>query len=352
MNVIPIDKARSAANLHMELVCPKLQKAQGQRIYHADSTPGKLFKYKDDANLRRETRVILAYLYTNIEDVIKGEVSTLERIKQEIDQLQINNQLSQILNGGIITDPELKRTLEECFNYTSYSSSEKPYKTLSIMGFDSCPYCNRQYVLTYITPQGKTRATLDHFFNKSSYPYLALSFFNLIPSCYTCNSSFKSDTEFSINTHINPYIKSFENHAKFTITFSKASNAHEYITQFYQNEDFLEINFVATDGSQLPNNSIAKGNIDIFQLKGLYNLHKDLVIEILQKQVIYNQGGYAKTLSQTFPKLFNNENDILKLILGNYIQVEDLHKRPFSRLTKDICEEIGLTQEILNDLLS
>lgn len=29
----------------------------------------------------------------------------------------------------------------------------------------------------------------NHFYDKGTYPYLALSFYNLIPSCSTCNSS-------------------------------------------------------------------------------------------------------------------------------------------------------------------
>ena len=48
-----------------------------------------------------------------------------------------------------------------------------------------CPYCG----LTIIKPSNKTKHQIDHFFPKGKYPFLALSYYNLIPSCDKCNES-------------------------------------------------------------------------------------------------------------------------------------------------------------------
>ena len=75
-----------------------------------------------------------------------------------------------------------------------------------------CPYCNRNYILNFQI-KGKVNATaqLDHFFDKKKYPYLAISIYNLVPSCGTCNQrkSTKQETIFY------PYNESFNNSVKF-----------------------------------------------------------------------------------------------------------------------------------------
>ena len=61
-----------------------------------------------------------------------------------------------------------------------------------------CPYCQLSLAVTvYRDHKEKAlRPTLDHFYPKHLYPYLALSLFNLIPSCYSCNSSLKGKLDF------------------------------------------------------------------------------------------------------------------------------------------------------------
>lgn len=46
-----------------------------------------------------------------------------------------------------------------------------------------CPYCGMEI----IKPTDRTKKQIDHFFPKSKFPFLALSYYNLIPSCETCN---------------------------------------------------------------------------------------------------------------------------------------------------------------------
>ena len=59
-------------------------------------------------------------------------------------------------------------------------------KFIQKIALGSCPYCNRNYIFS-INKKSSVKAEIDHFYPKSIYPYLAISYFNLIPSCPTCN---------------------------------------------------------------------------------------------------------------------------------------------------------------------
>ena len=59
------------------------------------------------------------------------------------------------------------------------------------LGIRICPYCGRSYIYR-VEKQGKkgmvaVKPQLDHFLPKSSYPFLGMNFYNLIPCCTQCN---------------------------------------------------------------------------------------------------------------------------------------------------------------------
>ena len=56
----------------------------------------------------------------------------------------------------------------------------------------TCYYCNIDFINTFKKKnQTKNAFTLDHVLEKADYPFLALSLYNLVPSCYVCNSKVK-----------------------------------------------------------------------------------------------------------------------------------------------------------------
>lgn len=54
-----------------------------------------------------------------------------------------------------------------------------------------CPYCHTSHLNYHVHGSKDMRPPLDHFYPRSRYPYLGTSLYNLIPSCYQCNSSIK-----------------------------------------------------------------------------------------------------------------------------------------------------------------
>lgn len=213
------------------------------------------------------------------------------------------------------------------FTVKADDTTYNAYDLAQSLNVTVCPYCNRNYTFTVRSKNGSTRPQFDHFYDKATYPILALSFYNLIPSCPTCNASMKGRKEFSLMTHVHPYVEGFNDKAHFTL--------HVKDSSFYYDEKGFDVKL----GS---NNAKAQKNIDDFALQAIYNNHKDIILELIQKSVMYNESYIEELMKNYEGTLFKNEEDLLRLIFGGYINDEDLGKRPLSKLTKDILEQLEI----------
>lgn len=73
----------------------------------------------------------------------------------------------------------------------TYGSLDDYYKQL-VRSKRTCRCCGISNILTeHNTP----RDAFDHYLPKSIYPYVSVCFKNLVPTCYTCNSSYKGDID-------------------------------------------------------------------------------------------------------------------------------------------------------------
>ena len=136
------------------------------------------------------------------------------------------NQINLRLNGSINSSNSLLKGIEHVFNYDSFIDKKKKiydaYKLAETLDIRTCTYCNRNYTSTVITKKGDKiiRPQFDHYFDKKSNPLLAISFFNLIPSCSICNSNVKGIQKMSLKDHIQPYIDNNLNDIRFTYKFT------------------------------------------------------------------------------------------------------------------------------------
>jgi len=81
-----------------------------------------------------------------------------------------------------------------------------------------------------------------------------------------------------------------------------------------------------------------ESNEKYFELEKLYNQeHRDIVIELLVKKAYYPQ-SYVKELSS----FGFSKDEIYRYLFSNYNKDDDLHKRPLSKLVRDISEELWL----------
>ncbi|MCG3701278.1 hypothetical protein L5F41_04075 [Aliarcobacter butzleri] len=219
---------------------------------------------------------------------------------------------------------ELNKTQKDYF-YTLYQRLKKS-EYIKDLNITVCPYCNRNYIFNFKKSNSlKATAQLDHFFDKSTYPYFSISIFNLVPSCQTCNQR-KSKIQ---NDIYHPFTETFNDDVKFKLKLKDS--------KFYYDKNSLEI-----EKKILKNEDKVNSHIKTFNINNLYEEHKDIVLELIQKAQIYNE-SYIDELYQKYEgTLFKNREDVLRHITGGYIEDKDINKRPLSKLIKDISEELEL----------
>ena len=121
----------------------------------------------------------------------------------------------------------------------------------------------------------------------------------------------------------------------------------ENIEAIMNGEEIDELQVELNTGN---NNERMQKHLEVFNIYGVYEHHKDYVTEIYTKAYIYNK-EFRDDIKARANSIFNDnkragyaisDQDINNLILGNYTNDEDLNKRPLSKLTKDIAEELNL----------
>lgn len=231
----------------------------------------------------------------------------------------------------LVKENKRKKIFKELFSlHNTYSSFSVNWnkKIVNNLNTRTCLYCNREYIVNFIdSGKSKTTAELDHFFPRSLYPFLSISFYNLIPSCKTCNSKLKGDEDTFKNKILYPYEESLDKNLEFKLKIDDSN--------FINSKDSFSL-YIKTK------NAKALKSKKLFKLKKLYQEHKDLVLELIQKREIYPDSYIDDLFHQYEGTLFKNREDVLRHITGGYIEDKDIDKRPLSKLIKDISEEIEL----------
>lgn len=149
--------------------------------------------------------------------LLGADFNTMKAIIQWM-QTEMNAQYvsEKDLNGSttLLNSSKLQR---DVFKYDYFRKSKYEFQQFLArffreeLGVTVCPYCNRNWITSvpgkkrtkqrggitppHIVPQQQgidikplITPQVDHYFPKVTYPYLALSLFNLVPSCPTCNN--------------------------------------------------------------------------------------------------------------------------------------------------------------------
>lgn len=296
-----------------------------------------------------EITPVLNFISNNLDDFLKGHPRMLESLIGSIAPLaaaaKANYEASYPgLNTRAINlwfKNEILRIFNYDFNHNSFTKARKgemAYKHAQRLNLTTCPYCNAQFTFSIKNRHFKTRPHFDHFFSKSKHPYFALSFFNLIPSCYVCNSSIKGSKEFLYSSHLHPFFDSMDGLYRFRTNISS-------VDFLVDKKDFKIVAEPVPGGNIILANK-AKRSIEEFQIEDRYNYHKDYAGEIITKSYFYNHST-IKELFEDYEiragvRLFSSEEEIIELLFGNYIHENKLHKRILSKITKDIAEEFGV----------
>lgn len=205
------------------------------------------------------------------------------------------------------------------------------YKFIKRLNIKTCPYCNRNYIsVLERTDSGNiTRPQVDHFYPKSIFPILAVSYYNLVPSCGPCNLM-KGSKNAHKDRLKSPYLMQ-ENDFKFKW---KPKNGFLYLKSLqnqgkltYKDENKIEIILETTENV----------HNEYFELSELYKQHQDIAIEVLLTK-IENPISYLYELAE-FDSSFN---EVYRSKYGSFYDYEDFHLRPLSKLKKDIALDLGI----------
>lgn len=164
--------------------------------------------------------------YQKLKAMIISRPSDFTVLINEVEELLLPEDLFTTSNRRVEQTSFGRLLSGRLFKYSTYRSSQYCVDLYRNLGFKraTCVYCNSQKTSISPKPADKggipshrIKFDLDHFLPKSIYPYLALCFFNHIPSCHSCNSQIKKEKNFRVETHINPYLESFDELYSFSI---------------------------------------------------------------------------------------------------------------------------------------
>lgn len=112
--------------------------------------------------------------------------------------------------------PAWFKDIQTIFDYEKLRA-DYGLEIISSSGLEACPYCNARKIETVLGINGVGSPDLDHFYPKSSYPFLATTLSNLIPSCWYCNQKFKREKD-TYNGHLHPLLKGTDSYNVFNFT--------------------------------------------------------------------------------------------------------------------------------------
>lgn len=225
-------------------------------------------------------------------------------------------------------------------------------KYIKQLGIKTCVYCNAQFATTAslldirYAKKGKFSIKtidtacyeLDHNKAKSLYPYLCTNFYNLQPSCSSCNRR-KNNKELNFSLY-------------YEIGDTDTKPVHFIldpvdIIRFRRTNNGRGIKpYLCDDGIEIPPviaNDTSKAGImnKMLGIQGVYDEHEDIVEEILWKHKIYSKGFMMATENQ-IKSLGIAGFDMKRFVLGGYYtNDDDFLKRPLSILKNDLWEQLN-----------
>lgn len=301
-----------------------------------------LEKFKTKSDKRSKCRkALLLKDYKSNSHKLSDFLKLNDLITGTPDQLLILN--DQLDNQIRFTN---ERFYKYFFNYKNFYD-EIDFKIGHKLDLKCCPYCNRNFI-THVSDKNNRviGPSYDHFFSKSRYKYLSLSFYNLIPSCFICNSNLKGNVDFTLENHIHPYLGGFEKDAffDFELSTNNYKGKREIIFSPYLVPN-INISNKKNDRIFGSIDNKDSGNIKIFKLQNVYKLHNDSVEEIHAK-FDKSSPHYIGSISKIISQLKTSEEEFYRFHFRNYFDSKDFHKRPLAKLDKDIYDKFKLITEL------
>lgn len=272
-----------------------------------------VFSSTQNRRLKRARVSQLNYWWNHLNDIILASPDTISAHIQKWKKKKV---------GQVV----LLNLIEEILVWYYDKISEKyGYLLVDQLNIKTCPYCNRQFIYTF-KGRANERPELDHFYPKNKYPLFCISFYNLIPSCHSCNH-IKLEEEIGVN----PYKQAFKR--PFVIT-DRVGNTLSPAEIYKLKKEDIRIRFEGTNKEE-------ELNSNVLGLEDVYNKHTDYVKELIDKSMAYDT--YArKTLVESFQGAGWHPRQVYDFVWGCHLMNAEYEDRPLSKLTKDILDLLDI----------
>ncbi|AON52337.1 hypothetical protein [Herbaspirillum seropedicae] len=219
---VRLNPLKRDGNYHYHSLVGRVNRA-AQFVQTQEFTDAHTNRNRQDAILRDR---FFSALTANRNELLKNIIISAPTELHEI-KARFHREYGDMFSAVQAIGTKRKRTFSEflqdhVFKYDLFRKSDHCLELLSDLGFESafCPYCNVHLVgiaATEVEQHRKAYVSVDHFFGQALYPYLGLSFFNLIPACSFCNQNDKGAVVFELATHIHPHVESFDDWFEFDV---------------------------------------------------------------------------------------------------------------------------------------
>jgi len=306
-----------------------------------DSLIMKLINYQESIEDQNEKDIITFLLGTNFNQIYTLISGSPEELNSIINDFEANYDTSLIsINRGKTAElTSFGNDLKKIFDYETYRSSQTCIEVFKSLEFDKsrpCPYCNIDTIeiVKYeddTTNEEKEKALLDldHFSPRCRFPFFALSFFNLIPSCIKCNQKFKSQLDFRVTTHVNPYEIALDDYFEFRTSIPLIVNMEP--------SDFnITYKQKVHQGVTFP-----QGSIEDLKLVERLETKKEDIMRFFNAISRFNNGkNTANELAKKTLTLEYSIHDALK-DFGVTDNRNDIHRKELSKVYRDIFKNIS-----------
>lgn len=272
----------------------------------------------------------------NYPDIIKANPIEIEKLIVKFNKIDTGAILTQKINKNKL---KFYEQIIKAMRYEDLRDSEF-HSYIKASGIKSCVYCNSQ--LTVVInfsfydkkekkrkPKNMAKLELDHYYAKSTYPFLSTSFYNLYPVCGNCNRA-KSNNKIDFQLYTSDATE---------LDYFKFWIDDQSILDYWVSLDNsnLKVHFESSNGDFKLLNEYNK----MFGIQGVYDTQIDIAEELVHKAKAYTN-AYKKNLVNNFKKLFPDKLILDRLIVGNYTNPSEIHKRPMAKYSQDIARQLGL----------
>ena len=268
--------------------------------------------------------------------IIKANPTTIKKLINEFHLLD-----ADIILNQCVPDKKIKfhEAIVKSMRYEDLRDSEF-HSYIKASEIKSCIYCNAQLTVvinfSFYDKKEKKRKTknmakleLDHYYSKSKYPFLSTSFYNLYPVCGNCNRA-KSNNKIDFELYTDDP-RELDN---FKFWIDEKSILNYWLSLDITN---LKVHFQSSNGNFDLLNEYNK----MFGIQGIYDTQIDIAEELVHKAKVYTE-AYKKSLVNNFISLFPDKLILDRIIVGNYADQSEIHKRPMAKYSQDIARQLKL----------